>query len=97
MKPAQGFRDFLQELRRLGREGLVTSRCHLGGGLQGAKHLHLSSLSPEHAAELLRNGAGAECLLPAQASTLARICGNNALALTIIGGFIACHAVTAEV
>jgi hypothetical protein len=34
---------------------------------------------------------------PPQAQELAHICGNNALALMIIGGFIASATVTAEV
>ena len=76
---------------------LVTSRRQLGTGLQLAKHLCLSSLSPEDAADLLRQEAGAERVTPPQAQKLAHVCGNNALAVTTIGGFIACQAVTPEV
>ena len=94
---AQGFRDFLHELRRHSVRVLVTSRCQLGGGLQGAEQLHLSSLSPQHATELLRHEAGTGRVTISQAQALAVICGSNALALTIIGGLIASHAVTAEV
>ncbi len=94
---AQGFRQFLQELQRQGVRVLVTSRCQLGCGLQGAEQLRLSSLSPEHAADLLRQEAGSDRLPPPQGKTLAHICGYNALALKIIGGFIASQAVTAEV
>jgi hypothetical protein len=96
---AQGFTDFLQELltRRRGIRVLVTSRCHLGDGLQAAEHLPLGSLPPEHAGYLLRQEAGADRVTPSQAQTLAGICGNNALALTIIGGFIACQHVSADV
>ncbi len=94
---AQGFRDLLSELRRRGIRFIVTSRCQLGGGIHGAKHFHIRSLSPGCAADLLRSEAGEDLVMPEQADTLAHICGNNALALTIIGGFVACHAVTAEV
>ena len=94
---AQGFRDFLLELRKQDVRVLVTSRCQLGGGLPRAEQLHLSSLSEHDAIELLRQRAGRDRLTPPQAQKLASICGNNALALTLIGGFIASQAVTAEV
>ena len=97
VRMAQGFRDFLQELQKNSVRVLVTSRCQLGGGLQSARHLHLTSLSPKHAVDLLCRWAGADQVAPPQAEKLAGICGNNALALTIIGGFIASQVVTAEV
>ena len=93
----QGFRDLLQGLRGRGIRFLVTSRCQLDGGLHGTKHISIGSLSPEYAVDLLRQEAGEKLVMPEQAETLAHICGKNALALTIIGGFIACQAVTAEV
>ena len=93
----QGFRDSLQKLQGQGFKVLVTSRCQLGCGLQGAEQLHLDSLQPEHAADLLRRQAGATRATKQQAEKLAHICNHNALALTIIGGFIASHAVTAQV
>ena len=76
---------------------LITSRCQLGSGLQGATQLHLASLTEEDAVTLLCNEAGAQAPSVEQAVTLAGVCGRNALALTIIGGFIACQRVTAEV
>ena len=94
---AQGFQDLLQQMQRQGVRLLVTSRCQLGCGLQGAEQLQLSSLSPEHAADLLRREAGETRATPDQAKQLAHICGCNALALMIIGGFIASQAVKAEV
>ena len=86
----------MQELQRQGFIVLITSRCQLGCGLQGAEQLWVSSLLPEHAANLLRQEAGAARPALPQAETLAHICNYNALALTIIGGFIASQAVTAE-
>ena len=97
MLQAQGFRGFLLELRRQGVRFLITSRCELGGGMQRAEHLHLVSLPGKHAAELLRQEAGPERVTPLQAQKLASICGNNALALTLISGIIASQAITAEV
>ena len=92
-----GFPGFHPKLQRQGVKVLITSRCQLGCGLQGAEQLHLHSLQPEHAAGLLRQEAGATRATEPQAETLARICNHNALALTLIGGFIGSHAVTAEV
>ena len=97
LRRAQGFRRFVLELQRQGFKVLITSRCQLGCGLQGAEQLHLDSLLPQHAANLLRREAGAARATGLQAEKLAHICNSNALALTIIGGFIASHAVTAEV
>lgn len=94
---AQGFRGFLQELLRDQVRVLVTSRCQLGCGLQRAEQLQLGSLPSQHAVDLLRQEAGEARLMPEHAHTLAHICGNNALALTIIGGFIASQKVTALV
>ena len=64
---AQGFRDFLRQLRTQGIRVLVTSRCQLGGGLHRAEHLYLTSLSSGHAADLLRQEAGADRATPLQA------------------------------
>jgi hypothetical protein len=97
MLRAQGFRDFLQEVRRQGVRVLVTSQWQLGCGLQRAEQLHLNSLSPEHAAELLRQEAGAARVTPSEVHDLALICGHNALALKMIGGMIASQAATAKV
>ena len=94
---AQGFRAHLKELHGLGIGVIVTSRCSLGCGLGGAEQLNLSSLAPGHAADLLQHEATAKRITPEQAKKLARICGHNALALMIIGGFIASETVTAEV
>ena len=59
--------------------------------------LHLASLTEDNAAALLRFEAGGRAVTMEQATRLAGICGCNALALTIIGGFIACQRVTAQV
>ncbi len=59
--------------------------------------LRLSSLLPEHAADLLCREAGAARATPLQLQQLACICGHNALALRIIGGFINSQLVTAQV
>lgn len=93
----QGFRAFVQELQGLGVRVLVTSRCALECGLKGAAQLRLECLTPDSAAELLHQQAGAHRATQAQAKKLAAICGHNALALTIVGGFIASQAITAEV
>ena len=93
---AQGFQDFLEELQRLNVRVLVTSRCTLDVGLQGARQHELSSLPPEAAAELLRQEAGPDQVTQPQAEELAMVCGHNALALKIIGGFIASCKVTAQ-
>ena len=94
---AQSFEQQLEDLQRQGVRVLVTSRCQLSCGLQGAKQLRLSSLLPVDAAELLRRLAGAGPVTPPQLQRLACICAQNALALTIIGGFINSQVVTAEV
>ena len=91
------FRSFLSELQRWRVRLLVTSRCQLGCGLNGASQLHLASLTQDDAVALLRFEAGEQAVTMEQASSLASVCGCNALALTIIGGFIACERVTAEV
>ena len=92
----QGFEQQLEELQRQGVKVLVTSRCQLSCGLQGAVQLDLRSLLPEHAADLLRRLAGAGRVTPPQLQRLAGLCAQNALALTIIGGFINSQVVTAE-
>ena len=84
----------MQELRRIGVQILMTSRSQLGCGLQGAERLHLRSLTPEHAAALLRIEAG---VTPPQARKLASICGCNALAMRVLGGAVARRAFHAEV
>ena len=91
------FRRLLEELQRWGVRLLTTSRCELGGGLNGALQLHLDSLTQRDAVALLQFEAGEQAVTAAQAMILADICGCNALALTIVGGFIACQRVTAEV
>jgi hypothetical protein len=91
------FRLCLEELQRWDVKLLVTSRCQLGGGLKGALQLHLTSLAQGDAVELLRHEAGAQAVTKEQAMSLADACACNALVLTIIGGFIACRRVTAEV
>ena len=93
----QGFRNFMQELRSQGCKVLITSQCRLGGGLQSAEQLELRSLLPEHAADLLRQAAGAALAGVPQAKRLAFTCNHNALALTVIGGFIKSLVVTTEV
>ena len=75
----------------------MTSRCHIGGGLQGAVQLHLAKLTQHDAAALLRFEAGEQEVAAEQAAKLAEVCGCNALALTIIGGFIACQRITVQV
>ena len=91
------FRRLLEELRQWGVRLLVTSRCSLGGGLDGVPQLHLVSLSQQDASALLRFAAGDQPVTDEQATSLAGVCGCNTLALTIIGGFIACQRVSAEV
>ena len=91
------FRRFLEELQRWGVRLLVTSRCQLGGGITGARQVHLAKLAEQDAITLLRFEAGEQPLTDEQATRLAGVCGCNALALTIIGGFIACQRVTAQV
>ena len=93
----QGFQEFLVELQRMGIRVIITSRQVLSLGLQRAKQLTLSSLPPQDAAKLLRQEAGSDQVTQPQAEELADTCGCNALALTIIGGFIASSRVKAEV
>ena len=61
------------------------------------EELHLGSLPPEHAADLLRQVAGEHQVTSPQAQQLAAACGSNALAVRLIGAFIKTQAVTAEV
>ena len=59
--------------------------------------LELGCLAMDSAIELLQREAGDIDISEEQAEQLADVCGCNALALIIIGGFIACEHVTAEV
>ena len=94
---AQGFQQFLEEVLGHRVRVLITSRCKLGFGLQGAQQLNLRGLPLQHAEDLLLCEATAARATPLQAQELAHICGCNALALKIIGGFIASHVINAEV
>ena len=62
-----------------------------------ATQLHVGSLRPDHAAELLRKTVNVELLTAQQAQELAYVCCYNPLAMVIIGGFITRRVVTAEV
>ena len=80
------------------------SRCELEAGLAKPRkdavardQLELRSLAMDSAIELVRREAGDIQVSRQQAEQLAGVCGCNALALTIIGGFIACERVTPDV
>jgi DNA-binding SARP family transcriptional activator len=69
---------------------LVTSRGHLTG-LEGARHLDLEILSPEHALELLGKVAGSDRVAAEldAATMIARLCGHLPLALRVAGAKLA--------
>jgi len=94
---AQGFRQFLREVQSLGVRTLVTSRCQVDCELQGVEELRLDSLPAKQAADLLCHIVGAGHFTPPQAEQLETVCGNNALAVRLIGAFIQTKAVKAEV
>ena len=107
---AAGFRSFLTALHILGNEdrtgpeipkvkALLTSRCEImeGNNLITKAQRELGSLSPCDATKLLRREAGGVPLSKEQAEQLVKLCACNALALTIIAGFLACRRVTPDV
>ncbi|KAK9807549.1 hypothetical protein WJX72_002254 [[Myrmecia] bisecta] len=88
---ATGLQQLLPSLKRLGVRLLLTCRCTPDMSLLGLPDvppLELDSLSPEPAVRLLTSLAGEGSLSQDQAESLSTACGRNALALTIIAGFI---------
>ena len=85
---------------------LVTSRCRLEAdesnpeqmkaGILGNQR-QLGTLAMASAVQLVKAHAGGICATDGQAKQLADMCARNALALTIVGGFIACERVTPDV
>jgi hypothetical protein len=77
---------------------MVNSRIDLGGRLHGAPHIRLGALPDADAEQLLLLRAGEHVQWEeGQALQLVEMCGNNALALTVVGGLLAARSTNPEV
>ena len=94
----QEFLHMLEELQARGVRVLVTSRKAVNSCLGGAAMLRLGALSPAAGQELLITRAGDVADWGHnQALQLVDVCGGNALAITILAGFIHGEYITPEV
>jgi hypothetical protein len=90
----QGLRSLLSELQRTGCRDhksvllIVNSRTKFEAGLDGTTPIELQPLQHAVAKKLLRQLSGTAVWGPGEGTQLARICGCNALAVTLIAGFI---------
>lgn len=77
---------------------VICSRKCLGWGLNGAPHVRVAALPEEAARQLLVNLSGESThWYMGQAATMVAICGCNALAVSLIAGFLRSGRCTPEV
>ena len=74
---------------------LATSRTSVTAGESESRELH--SLAPAAAIQLLRSRSGSCVITDAQAERLVALCGRNALAITVIAGFLNSSRTTPQV
>jgi hypothetical protein len=90
----QALRSLLSELQRSGCRDhksvllIVNSRTKFEAGLDGTTPIELQPLQRAVAKKLLRQLSGTAVWGPGEATQLAGICGCNALAVTLMAGFI---------
>ena len=87
----------LEELQQWRVWLLVSSRCSLSAGLQGAKQLHWQPPAQELAEALLRQRAGDDFGAGHVLDLIEDLCQRNSLHLHVIGGLLNSRAVVAEV
>jgi hypothetical protein len=92
----------LQRVRSGSRKNvllIVNSRMALGAGLDGAAPMALESLKPEAAEKLLLqlSGPSTEWRDGEATRLVAEVCGCNALAVTVLAGFLAHKRCTPQV
>ena len=96
---AEIFHRFLSQLRACGVLLLLTSQCllELGSVSVAPLQLRLDPLGPEDATALLRLEAGDAAPAEEHSVRLIRVCGPNALAITLLGGLLRWHRTCAAV